>query len=233
MPAIASIAPLATIAAKKPPAPVPARANAAPAKLATSPLGDDSTGTSIPPVSLSVRPDAATDATDDALLEDSGESFALDSADLDDDEPPATPIALTSDALRERVHAEVARRARPRWESTLMTTNDPIVVEKRKPYVAERRARFAKVVKATLGACAALCAVAMIASATGDEPSASAAAGNAVAEPTSTPSPHRTPAVPVVDVESFATATPRTKAIKPHTAPASAVRHAKRHGKRR
>lgn len=227
--------PIAAAAAKKPPVPNATRANvgAAPSPIraiASFPLnapGDDSTGASIPPVSLSVRPDAATDATDDALLEDSGETFALDSDDLDEGSP-AVPVALTSEVLRERAHAEVARRARPRWESTLMTTNDPIVVEKRKPYVAERRARFAKVVKVTLGACTALCAVALIASATGDGPSASAAT-----EPTNAATLHRAPAVAVVDVEALAVAAPRTKAAKTRVAPASAARHVKRHVKRR
>ncbi len=54
--------------------------------------------------------------------------------------------------------------ARMTWESIVLLPTDPILGEKMQPRVAERRARFRKLVKAAVGACGAFCLVATVAS---------------------------------------------------------------------
>jgi hypothetical protein len=63
---------------------------------------------------------------------------------------------------------------RPTWESFVLPS-DPVLGEKMTPHVAERRARFRRVVKATLGACVGLCVVSLLAVALGGGNEAKAA----------------------------------------------------------
>jgi hypothetical protein len=61
----------------------------------------------------------------------------------------------------ELVERAVARGpARMTWESIVLPA-DPILDEKRKPHVAERRARFTRVVKIAVGACVGMCVLAL------------------------------------------------------------------------
>lgn len=55
--------------------------------------------------------------------------------------------------------------SRMTWENIVLSPTDPILGEKMKPRVAERRARFRRVVKVALGACVAFCLVATAATA--------------------------------------------------------------------
>ncbi|MDF2692790.1 MAG: hypothetical protein K0S65_1173 [Labilithrix sp.] len=64
--------------------------------------------------------------------------------------------------------------ARLTWESIVLHSTDPILGEKMLPRVAERRARFRKIVKGALGACVAFCLVAIAASALSSTDSAPA-----------------------------------------------------------
>ncbi len=82
--------------------------------------------------------------------------------------------------------------ARMTWESVVVQP-DPVLGEKMQPHVAERRARFRKLVKAALGSCVACCLLAVIVSAV-SEPSG---AGHAAA----TGAIKTAPAVAVVPVE--------------------------------
>lgn len=75
--------------------------------------------------------------------------------------------------------------ARMTWESIVLPA-DPILDEKRQPHVAERRARLTRFVKIGLGACLAMCVVAVGATAmsgdnTSEKTPASAAIGKNVA----------------------------------------------------
>ncbi|MBX3222185.1 MAG: hypothetical protein KF795_16830 [Labilithrix sp.] len=114
--------------------------------------------------------------------------------------------------------------ARLTWESIVLPT-DPILGEKMQPRVAERRARFRKVVKAALGACVAFCVIATAATAVSAVAGSShAAAANAAA------SIKTAPAAGVVPVETL-DATPRGKAPSKVTAtarPTPAPKFAKR-----
>ena len=68
---------------------------------------------------------------------------------------------------------------RATWESFVLP-NDPILAAKFQPRVAERRARFRRVVKITLGACAALCFASLVASALGGGSEAKASSAVAI-----------------------------------------------------
>ena len=100
-------------------------------------------------------------------------------------EPCAEPVrgpyasAVSTSELLER--AAAMGPARMTWESIVLDV-DPVLSEKRQPHVAERRQRLTRVVKVTLGACVAVCAIALGVSAlSGDSsPSAQTAAAPAV-----------------------------------------------------
>lgn len=87
--------------------------------------------------------------------------------------------------------------ARMTWESIVLAPSDPILGEKMKPRVAERRARFRKIVKGAVGACAACCLVAAVASIV------SSTSSSASATSTSTPAVKTGPATGVVPVEKL------------------------------
>jgi hypothetical protein len=90
--------------------------------------------------------------------------------------PDAAP---SKEALLER--AAALGPVRMTWAS-ILPTSDPILEAKQKPVIAERRARLTKVVKGTLGACAALCVLAVVVSIfSAGESSASAATSSAAA----------------------------------------------------
>ena len=94
-------------------------------------------------------------------------------------EPCAGPVrghyasAVSTSELLER--AAAMGPARMTWESIVLEA-DPILSEKRQPHVAERRQRLTRVVKMTLGACVAVCALAVVVSALSGDSSASAQA---------------------------------------------------------
>ena len=71
---------------------------------------------------------------------------------------PETQRDATTNELLER--AAAMGPARRTWESIVLTA-DPILSEKRLPHVAERRERLTRIVKMTLGACVAVCAIAL------------------------------------------------------------------------
>lgn len=100
--------------------------------------------------------------------------------------------------------------ARMTWASIVLPA-DPILGEKMKPRVVERRARFRKIVKAAVGACAAFCLVATAATAV------SAATGSSDTGATVTSSFKTAPATREVPVETLDT-TPRGKAPSKVTA---------------
>jgi hypothetical protein len=89
-------------------------------------------------------------------------------------EPLRGPYASSpsADELLARAAVHGPRRS---WDS-LAVTSDPILDEKRQPHVAERRARLTRVVKATVGACLALCVVAVGVSALSRDANASTTA---------------------------------------------------------
>lgn len=79
----------------------------------------------------------------------------------------------SKEALLER--AAALGPPRMTWAS-FVPTSDPVLEAKMKPQIAERRARFQKIVKGTLAACGAMCLVALIVTAvSGGEPTAKAA----------------------------------------------------------
>ncbi|HSO33389.1 MAG TPA: hypothetical protein VLT33_12735 [Labilithrix sp.] len=82
------------------------------------------------------------------------------------------PSAISTSELLER--AAALGPARTTWESIVLPA-DPILDEKRQPHVAERRERFTRMVKIGLGACLAVCVVALGVSALSGEASASTA----------------------------------------------------------
>jgi hypothetical protein len=108
--------------------------------------------------------------------------------------------------------------ARPTFESIVLP-NDPILLEKMQPAAAQRRARFRKVVKATLGACLALCVIAIGASALSPS-EASASEGNTMSARTA-------PARPVVTIEKLDDAK-RGKAVTSHAVTAAVKAKSKR-----
>ncbi len=83
---------------------------------------------------------------------------------------------------------------RATWESFVLP-NDPILAAKFQPRVAERRARLRRVVKITLGACAALCFASLVASALGGGSEAQASSPASVEK--------ATPATSVTTVEKM------------------------------
>jgi len=101
--------------------------------------------------------------------------------------------------------------ARMTWESIILSPSDPILGEKMKPRVAERRARFRKIVKGAVGACAACCLVAAVATAV------SSASSPATATSTSSAAVKTGPATGVVPVEKLEVVM-RTKAPSKVTA---------------
>ena len=97
--------------------------------------------------------------------------------------------------------------ARMTWASIVLPA-DPILADKMQPRVAERRARFRKVVKVALGACVAFCLVATAASAVSSTSTQSSASSTMV---------KTTPASGVVPVEKLEVVM-RTKAPSKVTA---------------
>jgi hypothetical protein len=126
------------------------------------------------------------------------------------DIPVHEPQAPSTSDLLER--AARLGPARPTFESIVLP-NDPILLEKMQPAAAQRRARFRKVVKATLGACLALCVLAIGASAL--SPSEASASQSA-----STVSARTAPARPVVSVEKL-DEMKRGKAVTSHSVTAA------------
>jgi hypothetical protein len=113
-----------------------------------------------------------------------------------------TPAEVSTADLLER--AAALGPMRTSWESTFVP-NDPILEEKMQEHVAQRRARFQKIVKGTLGACLVVCALALgVSLASGAEGSASAA---------ETPPARKAIAVAEGTIEKLAI-TPRGKAPK-------------------
>lgn len=107
--------------------------------------------------------------------------------------------------------------ARMTWENIVLQPTDPILGEKMQPRVAERRARFRKVVKVAIGACAAFCLVATVASVVSSTGTSSSSPASSVAK--------TAPAAGVVPVEKLEVVT-RTKApskvtaaVRPRPAP--------------
>jgi negative regulator of sigma E activity len=135
------------------------------------------------------------------------------------DEPVRGPCA-SSPSADELLARAAARGPRRTWES-LAVASDPILDEKRQPHIAERRARLTRVVKATVGACLALCVVAIGVSALSRDASASTTA--------STVAPGRTASKGVVSIESL-DGTKHGKATRrsTSTAPTAASVRAKR-----
>ena len=149
----------------------------------------------------------------------------LDEAHMDTqmDIPVTDPQAPSTSDLLER--AARLGPARPTFESIVLP-NDPILLEKMQPAAAQRRARFRKIVKATLGACLAVCVVAIGASALSpSEASASQSGG--------TSSARTAPARAVVSVEKL-DEIKRGKAVTSHSVTANAAAAVKaKIGKRR
>lgn len=111
--------------------------------------------------------------------------------------------------------------ARMTWESIVLHPGDPILGAKMQPRVAERRARFRKLVKVALGACVAFCMIATIASAV------SASTTNSTATTSASGSVKTAPASAIVTRETLDT-TPRPKASSKATRSTSAPKFAKR-----
>jgi hypothetical protein len=101
-------------------------------------------------------------------------------------EPVRGPYASAPSANELLERAAAMGPARMTWESIVLVA-DPVLSEKRQPHVAERRQRLTRIVKVTLGACVAVCALALGVSALSGDASAAtsspaaAAAGKAVA----------------------------------------------------
>ena len=95
--------------------------------------------------------------------------------------PPSPPPTVEADPFRARPslsdpeatyedaapsREELLKRAaelgpaRQTWASIVLSPTDPILADKMQPRVRERRARFRRIVKVTLGACVAFCLVA-------------------------------------------------------------------------
>lgn len=102
----------------------------------------------------------------------------------------------TSDLLE---RAAALGPARMTWESIVLPT-DPILDEKRTPHVAERRARLTRIVKGALGACVAVCVLALGATAL------SSSSSEAQASTGSAPAAKTIPSKAVVPVETLSIA---------------------------
>lgn len=109
--------------------------------------------------------------------------------------------------------------ARPTFESIVLP-NDPILLEKMQPAAAQRRARFRKVVKGTLGACLALCVLAIGVSALSPSEASASESGSKVSARTA-------PARPLVTIEKLDDAK-RTKAVTSHVVTAAVKAKGKR-----
>lgn len=131
--------------------------------------------------------------------------------------PPARapyPSAISTQELLER--AAALGPARTAWESIVLPA-DPILDEKQLPHVAERRERFTRMVKVGLGACLALCVVALGVSALSGEASAATPASAAEARNT-------VPAQSIVPVEKLGGSACYAKAARlPRPIPATAA----------
>lgn len=94
---------------------------------------------------------------------------------LDDESETHDDSAPSRQDLLQR--AAVLGPVRLTYASMAFSSTDPILGEKMQPRVAERRARFRKVVKVTLGACLGFCVIATAATAlsSGGEPTKAAA----------------------------------------------------------
>lgn len=127
--------------------------------------------------------------------------FEVTSADAQPDHAPSTHDLLE----------RAARLGPPRMTfESIVLPNDPVLAEKMQPHAAERRARFRKIVKATIGACVALCVAAIVASAfSGSEASASTGSDS--------PALRTAPATRVVSIEKLDDAK-RGKAVQQHAA---------------
>ncbi len=114
--------------------------------------------------------------------------FEVTSSDAQPDHAPSTHDLLE--------RAARLGPARPTFESIVLP-NDPVLAEKMQPHAAQRRARFRKIVKATIGGCVALCVAAIAASALsgGDASAATATQGSAIAR--------TAPATRVVSIEKL------------------------------
>jgi hypothetical protein len=84
------------------------------------------------------------------------------------------------------------------FESIVFQPTDPILINKQQPRVAERRARFRKVVKVALGACVAFCLVATAATALSSSGVSSSSSSASKSATTKT-----APAAAVVPVEKL------------------------------
>ena len=146
------------------------------------------------------------------------EAQAQGATEVDLDRPSRPyPSAISTRELLER--AAAIGPARTTWESIVLPP-DPILDEKRQPHVAERRERFTRMVKVGLGACLALCVVALGVSAlSGDasvtSPQAAAEARNSV------------PAYGIVPVEKLDPAL-RAKVTRRSVPPTAAIVRPKR-----
>lgn len=144
--------------------------------------------------------------------------------DLAQPPPPARapyPSAISTQELLER--AAALRPARTTWESIVLPA-DPILDEKQLPHVAERRERFTRMVKVGLGACLAVCVVALGVSALSGDASAATPASAAEARNT-------VPAQGIVPVEKLGSTACYAKAARlprPSLATAAVVRAKRR-----
>jgi len=111
--------------------------------------------------------------------------------------------------------------ARMTWESIVLHPSDPILGAKMQPRVAERRARFRKLVKVAVGACVAFCMVATVASAV------SASTTNSTEKTAASGSVKTAPASGIVTRETLDT-TPRPKASSKGARSTPAPKFAKR-----
>jgi len=72
--------------------------------------------------------------------------------------------------------------------------SDPVLTQKREPRVAERRARFRRIVTATVAACAGVCLIALVITlVSGGDGSAMSAASSAAAEGKTAPTSAEVP----------------------------------------
>jgi hypothetical protein len=122
--------------------------------------------------------------------------------------PPGAPNAQLSQSYEAHEDAAPSRQdllqravalgpVRMTWENIVLSPSDPILGEKMQPRVAERRARFRRVVKVALGGCVAFCLVAAIASAF------SSPSSDAPSTASSKAAVKTAPAVAVVPVEKL------------------------------
>ena len=97
-------------------------------------------------------------------------------------------------------------------ENIMLSPTDPILGEKMQPRVAERRARFRKIVKVAVGACVAFCVVAIGATALSTSPAHASSSSHSATK--------TVPATGVVPVEKLEIVS-RTKAPSHHVTAAA------------